>query len=169
MTRTHLIAAVAATFALATPVLAEPTVLGPLQIDAPFLRATLPNQPVAGGFMTITNTGDTADTLVAATSPVATRVEVHAMAMDGDVMRMRELVDGLPLPAGETVTLAPGGYHIMFMDLAGPLVAGELAEVTLTFENAGDVTLTAPIVDLRAGGMGHGSQMDHMNHEGDDG
>ena len=137
-----------------------PVTLDALEIAAPFARATLPNQPVGGGFMTLTNTGDTDDRLVAASSPVAGRVEIHEMAMDGDVMRMRELADGLAIPAGETVELKPGGYHVMFMDLAGPLVAGETAEITLTFEQAGDVTLTMPIRarDTKA--------MDHSAHDG---
>lgn len=115
--------------------------VGDLVITAPFARATLPNAPVAGGFLTIANDGAQDDRLVAAASAIAGRVEIHEMAMAGDVMRMRELADGLPLPAGETVTLAPGGYHVMFMDLAGPLVEGEALEVTLTFERAGTITV----------------------------
>ena len=130
--------------------------LGALRIVAPFARATLPNQPVAGGFMTITNTGDSADRLIAATSPAAARMEVHEMTMKGDVMEMRELEDGLMIPAGETVMLKPGGYHIMFMELAGPLAEGDMTEVTLTFEKAGEVTLVMPVVARGAGGMAHG-------------
>lgn len=134
--------------------------LGDLEISAPFARATLPNQPVAGGFMTLTNTGETDDTLIAARSAAAGRMEVHEMAMDGDVMRMRELEDGLPIPAGETVTLKPGGYHVMFMDLAGPLSEGGSAEVTLTFEKAGEVTVIMPVVARDAGGAAH----EHGSH-----
>ncbi|SFQ67582.1 hypothetical protein SAMN05421853_1194 [Roseivivax halotolerans] len=134
--------------------------LGDLEIAAPFARATLPNQPVAGGFMTVTNTGETDDTLISASSAAAGRMEVHEMAMDGDVMRMRELEDGLPIPAGETVTLEPGGYHVMFMDLSAPLSEGDSAEVTLTFEKAGEVTVTMPIVTRDAGGAAH----DHGGH-----
>ncbi|ETX16269.1 signal peptide protein [Roseivivax halodurans JCM 10272] len=135
--------------------------LGDLEIAGPFARATLPNQPVAGGFMTVTNTGETDDTLIAASSPAAGRMEVHEMAMDGDVMRMRELEDGLPIPAGETVSLEPGGYHVMFMDLSGPLAEGDTAEVTLTFEKAGEVTVTMPVVARDAAGMDHA---DHGSH-----
>lgn len=133
--------------------------LGDLKISAPFARATLPNQPVAGGFLTITNSGEAGDTLIAARSPVAGRMEVHEMAMDGNVMRMRELEDGLSVPAGETVTLEPGGYHIMFMDLAESLTEGDSAEVTLTFEEAGEVTLSMPVV-ARDAGAAH----DHGGH-----
>ena len=128
--------------------------LGDLTIEAPFAFATLPNQPVAGGFMSITNAGDSDDTLIAASSPDAGRVEIHEMAMEGDVMRMREIEGGLVIPAGETVALKPGGFHIMFMDLPGPMVEGEMADVTLTFETAGEVTMTLPIVERPMGGHG---------------
>lgn len=123
---------------------------GALQITAPFARETLPNQPVAGGFMTIANTGETDDTLIGASSDAAGRMEVHEMAMEGDVMRMRELAGGLPIPAGETVTLAPGGYHVMFMDLAGPLAEGDAIDLTLRFERAGEVALTMPVASRTA-------------------
>ena len=114
--------------------------------------------------MTLTNGGEVDDRLVAVASPAAARVEIHEMKMDGDVMRMREVEGGLIIPAGEIVSLVPGGYHIMFMDLVGPMVSGEMAEVTLTFERAGEVTRTVPIVDRTAikgaqpsGHGGHGS------------
>lgn len=133
--------------------------LGDLEISTPFARATMPNAPVAGGFMTITNNGDTDDRLVAVASDAAQRMEIHEMAMENDVMKMRELEDGLAIPAGETVMLQPGGYHVMFMDLAGPLVAGESVPVTLTFETSGDVEVVMPIINMmgkKMGGHGHG-------------
>jgi periplasmic copper chaperone A len=140
--------------------------VGAIGIAHPFARATLPNSPVGGGFMSIGNAGDEDDRLVAVASPAAGRVEIHEMAMEGDVMRMRELEDGLPVPAGETVVLEPGGHHIMFMDLREPLVEGENVDVTLSFENAGEVTVPLAIGPTDAGaGTGHGA-MDHgqMHH-----
>ena len=136
-----------------------PVVAGDLTLTGGFSRATLPNAPVGGGFLTIQNAG-AADRLVAASSDVSERVEIHEMAMDGDVMRMRELPDGLPLPAGETVDLKPGGYHLMFMGLSGALVEGETLEVTLEFENAGEVVVPLLIGAPNAkasddGGMQH--------------
>ena len=80
------------------------------------------------------------------------------MKMDGDVMRMRELDGGLPIPAGGSVDLKPGGYHIMFMDLAAPLVEGETVEVVLTVERAGDVTVAFPVME-----PGHGRGHAHGN------
>lgn len=132
--------------------------VGDLMLKAPFARATLPNQPVAGAFLTISNMGTEDDVLIAVSSPVSERGEVHEMKMDGDTMKMREMADGLVIPAGETVELKPGGYHLMFMKLNQPLVEGETVEATLEFQNAGSVTLPFAIMAKGAKGMGHGGQ-----------
>ncbi|MEM8850961.1 MAG: copper chaperone PCu(A)C [Pseudomonadota bacterium] len=156
---------IAATLLLATPVAADPVTLGALEIETPMLRATAPNAPVAGGFLRIENTGEADDTLIAAAiaGDVASRVELHAMAMEDGVMSMFEVEGGIDLPAGETVTLMPGGLHIMLMGLQQPLVAGATHEVTLTFAEAGEITLEIPVKDLgeiraafEAEGEGHG-------------
>lgn len=116
--------------------------VGDIIISGAFTRATLPNAPVAGGFLTLTNKGSEDDVLVSASSDVAQETQIHEMAMDGNVMKMRQLPDGLTLPAGESVTLKPGGFHIMFMGLKGPLVEGESVEVTLNFAKAGPVAIS---------------------------
>ena len=136
---------------------------GALEISGGFSRATLPNAPVGGGFMTITNSGAEDDRLIGASSSVAGHMEVHEMAMEGDVMKMRELADGMPIPAGKTVEMKPGGFHIMFMELREPLVEGETVAVTLTFERAGEVEVPLMIGKLNAKGHNHGS-MDHGSH-----
>ncbi|WP_394153818.1 copper chaperone PCu(A)C [Loktanella salsilacus] len=123
----------------------ETYTLGDLTITGAFTRATLPNAPVAGGFLTVTNAGTVDDTLIAAATTISGDTQIHEMAMQGDVMRMRELPEGLPIPAGETVTLQPGGYHLMFMDLNHPLIEGEVIAVTLTFENAGQIDVVLPV------------------------
>jgi copper(I)-binding protein len=140
-------AVLAAAILVATPAFAHNGVvhLGPINISLPFTRATLPNAPVGGGFLTIENTGTEADRLISATSTVAGDTQIHEMAMDGDVMKMRQLVDGLEIPAGETVVLAPGGFHIMFMGLKQAFVEGETVAVTLTFEKAGSVEVLLPV------------------------
>ena len=131
--------------------------LGALRIEDGFVRATLPNQPVAGAFLTVTNDGPGDDRLIAVASPAAGRMEIHEMAMDGDVMRMREIPGGLTIPAGGSAVLEPGATHLMLMDLSGPLEAGSTAEVTLTFETAGDVTLTLPV-------LARGGEESHAGH-----
>ncbi len=135
-------------------------VVGDLEITAAFARATLPNAPVAGGYLTIVNHGTSDDTLIAATSPAAGETQLHEMKMEGDVMKMAELPSGIAIPAGATVTLAPGGLHMMFLQLTGPLVEGATVPVTLTFAQAGDVTVELAIGGIAArspdGGMTHG-------------
>jgi len=145
-------AALAASILLVAPAYAHNgTVhLGELNISAPFTRATLPNAPVGGGFLSIENTGAEADRLVSASSPAAKVVQIHEMAMEGDVMKMRELTDGIEIPAGETVTLAPGGFHLMFMSLNQAFVEGQTVPVTLVFEKAGPVELDLPVLGAAA-------------------
>lgn len=132
--------------------------LGDLVLKAPFARATLPNQPVAGAFLTISNMGSEDDVLVAVSSPISDRGEVHEMKMEGDTMKMREMADGLVIPAGETVELKPGGYHLMFMELKEPLVEGETVEMTLEFEKSGSISVPVSVMGKGAKGMMHGGQ-----------
>jgi periplasmic copper chaperone A len=157
-------AAFAAILLLVTPAFAHNGAvhLGELNITAPFTRATLPNAPVGGGFLTIENTGAEADRLISATSSVAGDTQIHEMSMEGDVMKMRELTDGLEIPAGQTVTLAPGGYHVMFMGLNQAFVEGETVTITLVFEKAGAVDVELPVLGAAADSAGHGAmEMDH--------
>lgn len=103
-------------------------------VQTPWVRATVPGQSSTGAFMDLTSAAGT--TLVGVSSPSADMVGVHRMDMTPDgIMKMRE-VERLPLPAGKTVHLAPGGYHIMLMDLRAPLRQGEKIPLTLTIEDA---------------------------------
>jgi uncharacterized protein YcnI/copper(I)-binding protein len=122
---------------------------GDLDLSAGVVKGMLPGQKVAGGFVTIRNGGGSDDRLVSVSSSIADHVEIHEMSMENDVMKMRPLKDGLPVKAGETVTLAPGGYHLMFMGVKQPVKAGETVTVTFTFEKAGSVDIALPVVDPR--------------------
>lgn len=142
--------------------------VGELQLSGAFTRATLPRAPVGGAFLTIHNPGTVDDRLIAATAPVGREVQIHEMAHQGGVMTMRDLPEGLPIPAGSTVTLAPGGYHLMLMGLTEPLVEGETLDITLRFEQAGEVTLPFAIGRINAGaGSAHGGHgAGHSGHGG---
>ncbi|GAP33876.1 copper chaperone PCu(A)C [Piscinibacter sakaiensis] len=123
-----------------------------------WVRGTVAQQKATGLFARITSPSGGA--LVSASSPVAGVVEVHEMAMQGDVMRMRA-IPRLALPAGQTVELKPGGYHVMLMDLKQPLKPGDSVPVTLVVEGADGkretLELKAPVKELgAAGGGGHG-------------
>lgn len=102
----------------------------PVAVKDAWVRATVAQQKATGAFMQLTAPTDTQ--LVEARSPAAGVVEVHEMAMDNNVMKMRKVV-GLALPAGQTVTLKPGGYHVMLMDLKGQVKEGDLVPLTLVF------------------------------------
>lgn len=116
-------------------------------------RATMPGQKVSGAYMKLTADADAK--LVGASSPAVPRVEVHEMKMDGDVMRMRE-VKAIDLPKGKTVSLEPGGYHIMLMNLAKPIAAGEVIPLTLTIESGGKRQTVEVKAEARMpGGMPH--------------
>jgi copper(I)-binding protein len=97
------------------------------------------------GALKVTNAGETDDTLIYASSTIAGDTQIHGMAMEGDVMRMRELPDGLIISAGESITLQPGGFHLMFTNLNQPLVEGEAVSITPTFERAGQIDVILPV------------------------
>lgn len=107
----------------------------------PYSPATIPNARVAGGYLTITNNGKEDDRLIGASSDAAKKVEIHEMSMEGDVMKMRKLDEPLTIAAGKSVTLAPAGLHLMFMDLVKPFVADETVNVELDFEHSGKVNI----------------------------
>ena len=119
-----------------------------------WVRTSVQGQKATGAFMKIT--AKEGGTLVGVASPVAGVAEVHEMKMDGDVMRMRALPNGLALPAGKTVALTPGGYHVMLMDLKATLPKDSTIPLTLTFKNAkgvgSRVELKLPVATTAPGG-----------------
>ena len=121
----------------AGPASAQQVKIGDLVLDHAWARATPGGAKVGGGYLTIENKGATLDKLIGGSSPAAGKVEVHEMAMNNGVMTMREVKGGLSIPPGQSVTLAPGGYHIMLMELKAPLKKGDKVPVTLAFEKAG--------------------------------
>ena len=114
---------------------------GDLRIAHPWTRPTVASAPVAAGYLEVTNTGKTADRLVSAASPNATRVEIHQSSMDGGIMRMKALPQGVEIPAGGTVRLAPGGLHLMLMGPNKAFLEGDRIPLTLTFARAGKVAV----------------------------
>jgi copper(I)-binding protein len=134
---------------------------GSLVIDSPWTRATPGGAKVAGGYMSISNRGTAPDRLIGGSFPRATRFEVHEMKMEGTVMRMRQLPNGLEIKPQQAVKLAPGGYHVMFMGLKQPLKQGERIKGQLVFEKAGtvDVEYVVEAIGAQTGGQqsGHGS------------
>ena len=141
--------AVAAALAFAAAVAAHEYTLQRLHVDHPFARATPPGARSGGVYMSIENRGTTADRLVRVASPAATSVELHSMAMDGNVMRMRA-VTGIDIAAGAKVALGTSGYHVMLVGLARPLSTGDKFPLTLTFEQAGSVDVSVVVEPMTA-------------------
>jgi len=158
-----IIAATLAGAVLTSSALAQDFSVGSIKISKPWARATPDGAQVGGGFLTITNSGKEADRLVGGSSSVAGKLEVHEMAMEGDVMKMRALKSGMEIKPGDTVTLKPGGYHVMFMELKQPLKAGEKFKGTLEFEKAGKVDVEYTVEAVGAGGSG--SSGGHGGHK----
>ncbi|KGJ08845.1 copper chaperone PCu(A)C [Paracoccus versutus] len=150
---------------LAASASADPVAHGDLLLSDGYVRAMPPNAPVAGGYVTIANKGSQEDRLVAARSTRAGELQIHEMTRKGDVMKMRELPDGLPVPAGGSVELKPGGYHLMFMQVPTPFAEGDTVETTLVFEKAGEIALPFEVRAMNAtpaADQGHTS--DHSGH-----
>jgi copper(I)-binding protein len=131
-------------------------------VSEPWVRATVPQQKATGAFMKLQSAQDAR--LISAKSAVAGVVEVHEMAMDAGVMKMRA-VDGLALPMGKAVDLKPGGYHVMLMDLKSQLKDGDAVPLTLTFETKDGKRQTME-VKATARNMSAPTQSSHGGHSG---
>jgi copper(I)-binding protein len=155
------VAAAAATLALSITANAAGIKHGSLMLEGVWVRATATGAPTSAGYVTIHNTGSEDDRLVSASTDVAKKTEIHTMTMDGGVMRMRPLTDGVVIPAGAKVALKPGGEHIMIMGLKNGIESGSDVTITLVFEKAGaiDVTFPASMKMKKDEGHNHGHQM----------
>jgi copper(I)-binding protein len=138
----------------ALPAQAEDVTIGGLKISAPWARATPKGASVGGGYMKITNTGTAPDRLVGGSTDICRRLEVHEMKMEGGVMKMRPLADGIEIKPGQTVTLDPSGYHVMLVGLNKQLMQGDHFKATLEFARAGkvDVDFTVEGIGAQTGG-----------------
>jgi len=135
---------------------------GNLTISAPWARATPKGAQVGAGYFTVTNKGSVPDRLLGGASEVSEHFEIHEMKMDNGIMRMREMAQGLEIKPGETVAFKPGGGHVMFVGLKGPLTQGQQLKATLSFEKAGkvDVSFTVQGMGAQSGG-GPDTKMRH--------
>lgn len=133
-------------------------------IKDPWVRATVPGQQATGAFMKITTKDG--GKLVSVSSAAAGVVQVHEMKMEGGVMQMRAVADGLDLPAGKTVELKPGGYHVMLMDLKAPLEVGAVVPLSLVVKNAkGGETRVEMKVKVTSAAPADAPAMDHSAHK----
>ena len=145
------------------PASADDVKAGDLVITQAWSRATPGGASIGGAYLTIENTGTMPDRLVGGSADIAGKVEVHEMAMNNGVMKMRPVDKGLTIEPGKTVKLAPGGYHLMMFDLKSPLKQGDKVPVTLEFEKAGKVQVSLDIQGVGAQAPGGAADKgDHM-------
>jgi periplasmic copper chaperone A len=130
---------------------AEDFSIGAIQVGKPWIRATPKGAAVAGAYLTISNRGTAPDKLLGGSSAAAGRFEVHSMVMEQGVAKMRPVEGGLEIKPGETVELKPGSFHIMLMDLKGPVEKGQKVKGTLQFEKAGKVDIEYTVEAIGAG------------------
>ncbi len=123
-----------------------------IEVQDAYVRAVPPGQPNSAAFMTITNHGSEARALLAAESDTAEVVELHTHRLENGMMQMRQL-EQIDLPAGETVTLAPGGLHLMLIGLTETLAAGDQVELTLGFDDGDEQTLNLPVKRIEPSAM----------------
>ncbi|MFZ3309130.1 MAG: copper chaperone PCu(A)C [Xanthobacteraceae bacterium] len=145
----------------AAPALAQTAGSGAITVQQPWSRAT-PNGAKTGAvYLTIDNKSGTADKLTGAASDIADKTQIHQMSVDNGVMKMRELTNGLSVPANGSVVLKPGSYHVMLIGLKKPLTVGETFPLKLTFAKAGTISVTVPVQAMGAtnGGMSGMSNM----------
>ncbi|MCS6997283.1 MAG: copper chaperone PCu(A)C [Casimicrobiaceae bacterium] len=140
-----------------------------VSISDPWVRATAPGQRAAGAFMEIKAEQNVR--LVAGRSPAAAKVEIHEMAMEGGVMKMRE-IPGIDIPQGQTLSLKPGGYHVMLIDLKQPIKADEVVPITLEFVGIDNKKHTVEVkargramTAMSPGAQGKAEAMSHGAHK----
>jgi periplasmic copper chaperone A len=131
--------------------------VGSIHITQPWSRATPKGATAGAGYMTITNKGTTPDKVSCVSDDASTQCEIHSMTMEGGVMKMRPVEGGLEIKPGETVTLAPSGFHVMFSQLKYPLEQGKTVKATLKFEKAGTVDVEYPVLAVGASAPGTAS------------
>ncbi len=139
-------------FLLAAPALAQDA----LKVEQPWARATAASAKNGAAYVRLVNGGPAVDRLLAASSPVATRAELHTHLNEDGVMKMRQVAT-VELPPGATVTFAPSGLHIMLFGLTDQLKQGATFPLTLTFEKAGSRTVTVTVEGAGARGPSQGS------------
>jgi periplasmic copper chaperone A len=124
--------------------------IGSIHISQAWSRATPKGATTGAGYMTITNKGTASDKVTCVSDDASAQCEIHSMTVDGGVMKMRPVEGGLEIKPGESVTLKPGGYHVMFRDLKHSLAQGQSIKATLKFERAGTVDVDYPVLAVGA-------------------
>ena len=143
-------AMLSAQLALSTAARAADYDVGSIHISQPWSRATPKGASSGAGYMTITNKGTAPDRVNCVSSNASAQCQIHTMTMENGVMKMRPVEGGLEILPGQTVTLKPGGLHMMLVDLKHPLEAGSSMKATLKFDHAGTIDVEYPVAAIGA-------------------
>jgi periplasmic copper chaperone A len=157
-----LTAFIAAAAALTSPAAASDYDLGSIHISQPWSRATPKGAATGAGYMTITNKGAAPERVSCVSDDASGQCQIHSMTMEGGVMKMRPVEGGLEIKPSESVTLKPGGNHMMFVALKHPLEQGQTVKATLKFDHAGTIDVDYPVLAIGApapGASAGGSMM----------
>ena len=150
-----------------SPALCQDVRVGDLIIHDARIRATPPEAPVAGGYLTIINLGSKRERLIDIFAPFAAKTEIHEMKVENNIMRMRRIEGGIEIPADGSVTLKPGGRHIMFIQLKEQLTHGEQRPVSFVFERHGVINIQASVQDIGKEpdpSLQKNNSVDHSHH-----
>ena len=134
-----------------------------LVIEHPWAKVSIPGARMSAAYLEIENTSNNDDVLIGATVEGVNNVEIHEIRMDGDMMMMQRLSDGLVVPAGGYVTLQPGSYHLMLMGLTQPLVDGTMVKGTLIFAQAGTIEVMFMVEPLTKADEKAEARMNHTD------
>jgi len=151
---------------LAGPAAAADYKIGSLEVTQPWARATPKGASTGAAYLTVANTGSNTARLSCASTAVAAKCQIHEMAMSNGVMKMRPVEGGIEIKPGQTLTLKPGGYHLMLEGLKAQLKAGETVEATLTSSDGASVKVAFPVAAIGAPAPGASAGGDGMKMQG---
>src|SRR6516162_469056 len=140
--------------------------VGSIHISRPWSRATPKGASSGAGYMTITNKGSAPDKVSCVSADASAQCQIHSMTMEGGIMKMGPVEGGVEIKPGESVTLKPGGYHMMFLALKHPLEQGQTVKATLKFDHAGAVDVEFPVLAIGAPAPGSSAAGSTMQDSG---
>jgi hypothetical protein len=158
------VASVAAAAFAVTGAAAHEYKVGALDIGHPWSRPTPKEANIAGGYLTITNKGKTADRLIGGSSPVASQIEVHEIVDVDGVAKTRAVANGIEIKPGKTVELKPGALRIVLLGLKEPLQVGQRIKGTLVFEKAGSVDIIYNVEENAGAAVSGVNSVAHKHH-----
>ncbi len=137
---------------------------GFISIVKPHLREAPPSATVAAGYLKIKNNGNEPETLLGASSTLSKTIEIHEMKIENEIMKMREVPEGLTINPGQILELKTGGYHLMFFHLVKQVKQGDTHEIKLNFKKSGEILVPFKVWEALHKPQNHSEDLNHHNH-----